>query len=700
MQSRFFFFIYLLVFASATHVHAQSGIDTLQLKTIFDEPFLPGNRPTPAGFDPSGTTVYVNWNDSAFAANKVYKINLDGSNLRETAQSEQILRRGTLSPDKKRILYTDSGNLMVANSDGSNARVLVASMGNDNSGIWSSKGDRVAYISNGDVWVIDLNQAQIRQITRRETGAPGYILRSWANHDSLLVLSQTDTSDNQEVYFPEYIDKFVSPGGSRRGVATISLHTIHIESRKLETLLTGKISLRSVTVSPSGRYLLTDMADEYLKNREIAIYDLQQANASTVIHQESTEGWISTSFGSARFAPTSDRISFTSEQDGWEHIYLVNPDGSDLIQLTSGQWEASWYQWLDDQRIVYVSNEVDPGVRHIVMADLRRNRHTTLTVGDQYRSDFTISPTKKHVAFRKSWFNQPDDVYVINVDRPRGEVQLTNSVPDRFKQINWSMPEYIRFSGRDGETMLSMELIKPYHFDPTKKYPVVVFVHGAGSLQNVYKGWSGSYWREYLFHHFLAKNGYVVIEVDYRHSLGYGRKFREDVTNWMGKYELEDIIDGIDYVAKDGYIDVNRVGVYGGSYGGFMALYAVSQAPERFHAAAALRAVTNWENYYYANPWYTGPRLGHPDTDREHYDRSSPLTFADSLRRPALILHGLVDSNVGFQDAMQYVERLIQSGNTEFDLMVYPSENHGFVSPRSWYDEYYRIYNYFERYLK
>jgi dipeptidyl aminopeptidase/acylaminoacyl peptidase len=700
MQSRFIFSIYLLVFASVTFVHAQTGIDTLQLKTIFDEPFLPGNRPTPAGFDPTGRTVYFNWNDSAFAANKVYKINVDGSNLRETPQSEQMLRRGTVSPDKKRILYTDSGNLMVAHSDGSNARVLVASMGNDNSGIWSSNGDRVAYISNGDVWVIDLNQAQIRQVTRRESGAPGYILRSWANNDSILVVSQTDNRDNREIFFPEYIDTFVSPGGSRRGVATISLHTIHIESRKLETLLTGKVSLRGVAVSPSGRYVLTDQADEYLKNREIGIFDLQNSNAYSVIHQERTEGWISTSFGSARFAPTSDRISFTSEQDGWEHIYLVNPDSSDPIQLTSGQWEASWYQWLDDQRIVYVSNEVDPGVRHLVMADLRRNRHTTLTEGDQYRTDFTISPDKKHVAFRKSWFNQPDDLYVINVDRPRGEVQLTNSVPERFKQIDWSMPEYIRFTGRDGETMLSMELIKPYDFEPTKQYPVVVFVHGAGSLQNVYKGWSGSYWREYLFHHFLAKNGYVVIEVDYRHSLGYGRKFREDVTNWMGKYELEDIIDGIDYVAKDGYIDVNRVGVYGGSYGGFMALYAVSQAPERFHAAAALRAVTNWENYYYANPWYTGPRLGHPDEHRENYDRSSPLTFADSLSRPALILHGLVDSNVGFQDAMQYVEKLIQSGNTEFDLMVYPSENHGFVSPRSWYDEYLRIYNYFERYLK
>jgi len=112
-----------------------------------------------------------------------------------------------------------------------------------------------------------------------------------------------------------------------------------------------------------------------------------------------------------------------------------------------------------------------------------------------------------------------------------------------------------------------------------------------------------------MFHQFLNQRGYVVVEVDYRHSTGYGRKFREDVTNWMGKYETRDIIDGLDWMIDNGaYIDTTRVGVYGGSYGGFMSLYAVSVAPERFHAAAALRAVTNWENYYHANPWYTLPR--------------------------------------------------------------------------------------------
>lgn len=690
----------ILVFLFSVPAIAQNGIDTLSLKTIFDEPFLSGTRPNPVTIHPNNKTLFFNWNDSSFSNNKLFQVDLDGKNLKESEAENRLFSQAVMSPDKKRMLFSEAGNLMIANADGTNKRVLVSTPGFDFNGIWSNSGNQVAYVSNGDVWVADITQTQIRQLTRKGDRDPNFSVRSWAKNDSLLIVSTTNNSDNREVYFPTYLGKFVTPGGSRRGVSTVTLQTLDVHSRKLETLITGKISLRGAGVSPSGRYLVTDLSDEFLKNREIGVYDLADSNSYNVIFQDHTEGWITSSFNDARFAPTTDVISFTSERDGWNNLFLVNPDGSNLRKATMGNWETTWYNWLDDNRIIYVSNEADPGVRHILTYDVRRDRHTQLTEGDVFRSGFTLSPDNKTIVYRRTYFNEPDDLYALNIERPRGEIKLTNSVPDRFRSIEWQMPEYVRFTSRDGETPLSMEVIKPYDFDPSKKYPVVVFVHGAGSLQNVYKGWSNNYWREYMFHHFLAREGYVVIEVDYRHSLGYGRKFREDVTNWMGKYELEDIIDGIDYVGARGYIDVNRVGLYGGSYGGFMALYALHLAPDRFHVGAALRAVTNWENYYYANPWYTGPRLGHPDTDREHYDRSSPLTFADSLSRPALILHGLIDDNVGFQDAMQYVERLIQSGNEEFDLMVYPSERHGFTSPASWYDEYRRIYEYFEKYLK
>ncbi|MCC5925658.1 MAG: prolyl oligopeptidase family serine peptidase [Bacteroidetes bacterium] len=720
------------------------GIDTLQLRSLFFEPFLPGTRPSPAAFHPTSDILFFSWNDSSYAQTSEYAVTLGNRQIRPRNDDEARIRRAAISPDNRLLALREDKDLVVSGIDGSNKRIL-ASLG-DYRGQpqWSENSQQLAIISAGNIFSVNLATGETRKITDY-SGGEELNIRTWVG-DSTVVYTLSDRSDQRTVYFPTYVDHFVTPGASQRGVINLNIRAVNIYSRDDRSLATGRISLRAITGSPSGRYLITDIGDEFLKNREIASYDLWDNFNYTILHSESTEGWIHGNGNNLHFAPapttsgrrgaatgrtgsaqagtpahsgtpassgtstnsgaaattstTTDLLLFASETDGFNHLYSVYANGADYQQLTRGDWEVVWNRWLDRNRILYASTEVDPGERHLYVLDVRTGNATKLTNDTGYRNNFVLSADKRYVAYQKTYFNQPDDIFMMDLSRPRGEVQLTHSVPERFAQLGLSMPEYIRFTGRDGETQLSMELIKPYDFDPSKQYPVVVFMHGAGSLQNVYKGWSASYWREYLFHHFLAREGYVVIEVDFRHSLGYGRKFREDVTNWMGHYELMDVIDGIDLVAEDGYIDVNRVGVYGGSYGGFMTLYALSHAPDRFHVGAALRKVTNWENYYWANPWYTGPRLGHPETDSLHYARSSPLTFADSLSRPVLLLHGLIDDNVGFQDAMQYVDRLIKSGNEEFDLMVFPSERHSFTQPAMWYDQYRRIFHYFERYLK
>jgi len=362
---------------------------------------------------------------------------------------------------------------------------------------------------------------------------------------------------------------------------------------------------------------------------------------------------------------------------------------------------VSWAEWLNDDTIVYASTEVGPGERHIYRMNIKRNETEKLTTETGYRQNFELSDDKTHLVYQYSYFNEPFELYSLNLNSDSEEKRLTHTIPDRFNKIKWQKEDYVRFTARDGETKLSMSVLEPTSKTANSDNPVVVFVHGAGSLQNVYKGWSNNYYREYMFHQYLTGQGYYVIEVDYRHSTGYGREFREDVTNWMGKYETRDIIDGIDYLAEHyPQADTSRVGIYGGSYGGFMALYATSVAPSYFDAAAALRAVTNWENYYYTNPWYTQPRLGTPEADSAHYARSSPITFVEQLEDPVLILHGLTDNNVGFQDAAQYIEKLIQTGEKEFDMMMYPTERHSFEDPDAWFDEYSRIFDFFNEHLK
>lgn len=684
----------LLLFVSWSAV-AQTSLEEMELRDIFFEPHLPGVRPSNPTFSADMRHIYFSWNDSAYAQTGIYQVDLNGRNLKKAEETGN--RFFTLSPDGRKVAFTRGGNLYIADRDFKNERQVIATQSTDYSPNWSPDGRMLAFLRAGDVWVTDLNSPSIRQVTSKGNNEPNYGIAGWAGNNKL-ILRQADNSEARTIYFPTYAGDFVTPGASRRGLSEITMSVAWLDSNRVEVLSKEK-ERSSLSTSPSGKFVAVDYADHALKHRQIRVYDLYNRSMN-VVFEDSTEGWLHDR--TMMFAPESDVIMFQSEISNWNHIYTINPDGSNMVQHTSGDFDIPWATWLNDQTIVYASTEVDLGERHIYTLNLRNNRINKLTDDEGYRYQFRLSHDNRYVVYAKTYFNDPYDFYILDLQRPRGEVRLTNSVPETFKQTDWQKEEYVHFTGRDGETTLAMSVLKPANFDPSKKYPVVVFVHGAGSLQNVYKGWSNNYWREYMFHQFLNQKGYAVIEVDFRHSTGYGRKFREDVTDWMGRYETEDVVDGLDWVQANGggYLDLDNVGIYGGSYGGFMALYAISAEPERFHAAAALRAVTNWRNYYYANPGYTLPRLGDPDLVLEHYDRSSPLTYVDETTNPALILHGLIDDNVGFQDAVHYIEALIQAGNKDFEMMMYPTERHGFTAPESWYDEYRRMFEFFEKHLK
>jgi dipeptidyl aminopeptidase/acylaminoacyl peptidase len=220
-------------------------------------------------------------------------------------------------------------------------------------------------------------------------------------------------------------------------------------------------------------------------------------------------------------------------------------------------------------------------------------------------------------------------------------------------------------------------------------------VHGAGYLQNVHEWWS-TYYREYQFHHLLAQKGYVVLDVDYRASAGYGRDWRTAIYRHMGGRDLEDFVDASRWLTATQGIPGDRIGIYGGSYGGFITLMALFTRPEFFGAGAALRSVTDWAHY---NHGYTARILNEPQGDSTAYRRSSPIFFAEGLEDPLLIAHGMIDTNVHFQDVVRLAQRLIELGKDRWEMAVYPVEDHGFVRPDSWTDEYRRILELFDRWL-
>jgi dipeptidyl aminopeptidase/acylaminoacyl peptidase len=269
-------------------------------------------------------------------------------------------------------------------------------------------------------------------------------------------------------------------------------------------------------------------------------------------------------------------------------------------------------------------------------------------------------------------------------------VQATaRAMTDEWKAYPWRDTKIFTFTARDGADVYA-RIYEPAK--GKKNRAAVIFVHGAGYLQNVTYGWS-SYQHEYMFNNLLADKGYTVMDIDYRASSGYGRDWRTGIYRYMGGKDLDDEVDAARFLVKKYGIDSTRIGMYGGSYGGFMTLMALFTQPGVFKAGAALRPVTDWASY---NDGYTGAILNRPYEDSIAYARSSPINFAAGLKDHLLICHGMVDENVHFQDAVRLAQRLIELHKENWELAVYPMEDHGFVEPSSWTDEYKRILKLFD----
>jgi dipeptidyl aminopeptidase/acylaminoacyl peptidase len=305
--------------------------------------------------------------------------------------------------------------------------------------------------------------------------------------------------------------------------------------------------------------------------------------------------------------------------------------------------------------------------------------------------DVTPAPDGMRYADVFSTSNRPPELFTGRIGSP-ATAQRTTSPTAEWLAGPWIKPEIIQIKASDGVNVPA-RIYDPGSFNARPNGAAVIFVHGAGYLHNVHDYWS-SYAREYMFNHLLASRGYVVLDLDYRASAGYGRDWRTAIYRWMGGRDLQDHVDASKWLTATRRIPPNRIGLYGGSYGGFITLMALFTAPDFFGAGAALRPVTDWAHY---NNGYTGRILNLPQDDTTAYRRSSPIFFAEGLADPLLIAHGMVDVNVHYQDVVRLTQRLIELGKTGWELASYPVEDHGFVRPSSWTDEYRRILELFDR---
>ncbi len=552
------------------------------------------------------------------------------------------------------------------------------------------------------------------QLTTDESDSISYqilgISGSFNNGRSVrLLFARYDNSPKETYLFPNYINEFVTVDKQKRGISKVRLleyeinpagknHSLYYATNAITFPGTERLSTQYAVYSSDGEIIILDAETLDRHTRKLFRYNIEKKSILE-IYSETDAAWYERHGNSTRFADSS-MIIFESEVSGFNNLYFVNTDGSGFRKAAGGDYNIL-ESVIDskEKKIYFTANKealTEYDIYEIEFDGLDEKRLTTL-IGDY--EELNISQDGNYLFYKHSYITKPSELYFYNLT-DESEKQITNTINPKFNAIDWVVPELITYNNEEDGQLIYAYLYKPKKISSRKKYPLICFAHGSGYLQNITKGYS-PYGDNFMVNTYLVSQGYVVLDVDFRGSSGYGREFRTKTYRNLGYWEVSDFISGIKHLEKQGIIDRNKVGIYGGSYGGFVTLMAAFRHPEYFKAAVSLRAVSNWKNYFYGNWWYTMARLGnyYDNNVDEYYKISSPITYADNLQIPLLITHGILDDNVFFQDMVQLTQKLIER-KKDFEVMFYPREYHSFHIQSSWLDQYKRIVKFFDKNIK
>ena len=453
------------------------------------------------------------------------------------------------------------------------------------------------------------------------------------------------------------------------------------------------VSFTGIEWHPDGHLAAIQVRANDNKDRWLTVLDPTSTELITR-HRLTDEAWINWAFNNFGWLPDSEILWLLSEESGYSHFYIVDAGSGSPRAVTRGEFEVMDPVILPEgDGAIVLSNRSHPGQYDLYRLDIGGGNLERIS-NHRGIEDFALLPGDSRALVRFSEPYLPPQAGLVDLDN--GELTaLTDTRSDQYRDIEWQMPEFVAIESSHGAGPIWSKFY-PAQVEPAHggdRYPVVLFVHGAGYLQNVHYRYS-QYFREQMFHNLLTERGYHVLDMDFRASRGYGRDWRTAIYRQMGTPELEDYIDGVNWLVEHHNADTARIGIYGGSYGGFMAYMALFNAPEIFTAGAALRPVTDWAHY---NHFYTSNILNTPEVDPEAYERSSPIEFAEGLEGHLLMTSGMLDDNVFYQDVVRLTQRLIDLEKDNWELASYPLERHGFTRPTSWRDQYQRILDLFER---
>lgn len=407
-----------------------------------------------------------------------------------------------------------------------------------------------------------------------------------------------------------------------------------------------------------------------------------------VIYTEESKTYIDV-HDNTLFTEGSNKFLWTSEKDGYNHIYLIDRKGNEK-QITKGKWEVTEIYGLDKKsNTIYFQAAVEhPTQREVYKINIDGTGLTKISVNSGTTSaDFSNS--FDYFILTHSDANTP---YSFSLYSNKKSPKLIKVLEDNQKlkgtlgKFNISKKTFFTVKGANGDD-LNAWMVKPSDFDSTKQYPLLMYVYGGPGINTVNDAWE---WGNYFWWQHLAQQGYIVVSVDARGTGYRGRDFKHSTYLQLGKYETEDQIHAAKELGKKSFIDAKRIGIFGWSYGGYMSSLCITKGADVFKSAIAVAPVTNWR--YYDNI-YTERFMRTPQENGENYDINSPINHVDKLKGNYLLIHGSADDNVHFQNAMEMIDAL-QKANKQFDFMAYPNKNHSIYGGKTRWNLYTKMTNF------
>jgi dipeptidyl aminopeptidase/acylaminoacyl peptidase len=604
---------------------------------------------------------------------------------------------GSWAPDSRRIVYANGGDLFVVSVPGGETMRLTDTAEAEDAPRFSPDGTRIAYARGGDVYVLTLQTGATREITRDHRSGGGF---SWSPDGRTISLTVADPAQ-RFTSAPSYSGPLLQFPWNRSNPRRVAIVPVEGAPRLLPPAAATHEAI--LDWAPDGQSLIVQRSSIDAKNRTLLLVDLEGAVRRT-LYEQHDDKYLATNDQMAAFSPDGRSVLFTSDADGWNHLYVTATDHGSPTQITRGAFEVSFPAWMPDGRgVVFSSSERGTSERQLYMVPTEGGARTPLTTAKGVDTTAAYSSKGDRAVFIHSDPDHLPDLWSVEVRPAATPRPLTDSMPPDLHAFAWQTPRIVTYPGKDG-VPIKAQLFLPEPMDSHRRYPAVVNVHQASLYQEVYLGpgpqkdnvgWYG-------WHQRLARLGYVVLNVDYRGSSGYGRDFRTANHLDIGVGDAEDVVKGVDYLKRTGFVDAARVGVYGMSYGGHLVLTLLAKYPDVFRAGINDAGVLDY--LIEGGPWdirnaWVYQRLGTPDEHPDAYHNASALNFLDGIKAPILTLQGTADTNVTLLQSIKLIDELLKRGKT-FEFALYPGEVHFFGRRRSWVDAFGRMERFFAQYLQ